>query len=157
MSNSVLSLKQLLPIIRKFRRHGKKIAFTNGCFDLLHIGHLSVFERIKRQADILIVGVNADASVRRLKGSRRPIVPAAERARMVAGLKLVDYVVLFAEDTPLKLIRAIQPDILAKGGDWKKEAIVGADLVEARGGRILRVPYIRGRSSTGLLKLLKRV
>jgi D-beta-D-heptose 7-phosphate kinase/D-beta-D-heptose 1-phosphate adenosyltransferase len=137
--------------VRRLRRRGTRIAFTNGCFDLLHIGHLKVFEMLKSQADCLIVGVNSDSSVRRLKGSSHPIVPAHERAALVASLKGVDYVTIFSEPTPLRLIREIQPDLLAKGGDWKRERIVGADFVQSRGGKVLVVPTVKGHSTTRLL------
>ncbi len=147
---SVLSLKKLLPIVRRLQRQRKIVAFTNGCFELLHIGHLDTLERIKKEADCLIVAVNSDASVRRLKGPGRPVVPAAERARMIASLKPVDYVILFSEDTPLKLIQAIRPNLLAKGADWKLDKIVGKEVVEASGGRILAVPYRKNHSTTRL-------
>jgi len=152
----VLSLKQLLPVVRKLRRQRKKIAFTNGCFDILHIGHLDSLERIKKRANVLIVAVNSDSSVRRNKGKGRPVVPAAERARLVAALKPVDYVVLFSEETPLKVIRAVQPDLLAKGGDWKPSQIVGSAVVRARGGQVISVPYLKGHSTTRLLDSLRK-
>ena len=153
---SVLSLKQLLPVVRKLRRQRKKIAFTNGCFDILHIGHLDSLERIKKRAHVLIVAVNSDSSVRRLKGKGRPVVPVAERARLVAALKPVDYVVIFSEDTPLKTIRALQPDLLAKGGDWKPAQIVGSAIVRARRGKVISVPHLKGHSTTRLLDSLRK-
>ena len=122
----VLALKKLLPVLQRLRRQGKRIAFTNGCFDLLHIGHLTYLEQIKKRADILVVAVNSDSSVRGLKGPDRPVVPAGERARLVAALKPVDFVVIFPEPTPLKVIRAVRPDLLAKGGDWKPHPILWA-------------------------------
>ncbi len=152
MRGNVLPLKKLLPILRRLKKQGKQIAFTNGCFDLLHIGHLTYLEQIKRRADILVVAVNADASVRRLKGPGRPLVPDRERARLVAALKPVDWVTLFPEATPLKLIRAIRPDLLAKGGDWTRERIVGREIVESYGGRVVVIPYVAGRSSTRLIE-----
>ena len=139
------------------KRQGRRIAFTNGCFDLLHVGHLDAFERIKRQADCLIVAVNSDASIRRLrKGLGRPIVPAKERARLVAALKPVNYVTLFSEETPLKVIRAIRPDVLAKGGDWKRKKIVGGDFVKSTGGRVIAVPYLQGHSTTRLIERIQK-
>jgi D-beta-D-heptose 7-phosphate kinase/D-beta-D-heptose 1-phosphate adenosyltransferase len=149
---AVLPLNKLVSTVRKLRARRKKIAFTNGCFDLLHVGHLDSLERIKRKADILVVAVNSDASVRGLKGKGRPVVPAKERARMVAGLKPVDYVVIFSEKTPLRVIAALQPDLLAKGGDWKPSAIVGSSLVRACGGKVVSVPYLKGHSTTRILE-----
>jgi len=149
------SLNRLLPIVRRLRRQGKIVAFTNGCFDILHVGHLDALERIKKEADCLIVAVNSDASVRRLKGKGRPVVPAAERARLIASLKPVDYAFIFSEDTPLKVIRAIRPNLLAKGADWKLDKIVGKEVVEASGGRILAVPYRKNHSTTRLLHRIR--
>ena len=147
----VLPLKKLLPILQRLRRQGKRIAFTNGCFDLLHIGHLTYLEQIKRRADILVVGVNSDASVRGLKGPGRPVVPARERARLVAALKPVDFVMIFSEPTPLKVIRAIRPDLLAKGGDWRPDSIVGSEIVKSYGGRVAVIPTVAGHSTTRLI------
>ena len=152
----VLPLKKLLPILQRLRRQGKRIAFTNGCFDLLHIGHLTYLEQIKRRADILVVGGNSDASVRGLKGPGRPVVPGRERARLVAALKPVDFVMIFSEPTPLKVIRAIRPDLLAKGGDWKADRIVGAEFVKSYGGRVAVIPYVAGHSTTRLIERGKR-
>jgi D-beta-D-heptose 7-phosphate kinase/D-beta-D-heptose 1-phosphate adenosyltransferase len=137
---------------RRLRRRGARIAFTNGVFDLLHGGHLALLTRARALADVLVVGVNSDASVRRLKGRGRPVVPLAERMEMLAGLKPVDYVVPFADDTPAKLIAALQPDVLVKGGDYRLDQIVGRDVVEARGGRVVRVRLRAGRSTSGLLE-----
>ena len=153
----VLSLRRLVPIVRRLRRRGKIIAFTNGCFDLLHAGHLDYLTRIKRKADCLIVAVNSDASVRRLKkGPGRPIVSEKERAALVAALKPVDYVTIFSESTPLKVIRALKPDLLAKGGDWKPDRIVGRGVVEAAGGRVLVIPFLKGHSTTRLIQRIGR-
>jgi len=151
-ASRVLPLNRLLSLIRRERRRGRAIAFTNGCFDLLHSGHLDTFERIKRHADFLVVAVNSDASVRRLKGPRRPLVPARERARLVAALKPVDYVTLFSESTPLKVIRAIRPDVLAKGADWKGKGVVGQPEVQSWGGKVVLLPYLKGRSTTALIR-----
>ena len=156
MRSNVLSLKQLLPILRKLKKQGKRIAFTNGCFDLLHIGHLTTLEQIKRRADILVVAVNSDSSVRGLKGAGRPVVPAAKRARLVAALKPVDFVTIFSEPTPLKAIRAVRPDLLAKGGDWKADRIVGAEIVKSYGGRLAVIPYVVGHSTTDLIRKSRR-
>lgn len=132
------------------------VVFTNGVFDLVHPGHIELLERARAEGGSLIVGVNADASVRRLaKGAERPIVPEAARARVLAGLAAVDCVVLFAEDTPLELIRLLQPDVLVKGADYERAAIVGGDLVEARGGRVVRVPIVSGFSTTSIVERLR--
>lgn len=148
----VLPLRKLLPILRKLKKQGKRIAFTNGCFDLLHAGHLDTLERTRQLADILVVGINSDASVRRLKGAGRPVVRESERARLVAGLKPVDYVTLFSEPTPIRLIRMIRPDLLAKGADWKGKEVVGQREVESWGGRVALLPYLKGHSTTGLIR-----
>ena len=132
------------------------VVFTNGVFDLLHPGHVDLLEQARRAGDTLIVGVNTDASVRRLaKGPERPLVPEAARARVLAGLAAVDCVVLFDEDTPLELIRALAPDVQAKGADYPRDRIVGADWVEANGGRVLRVPLVPGYSTTALVERLR--
>jgi len=132
------------------------VVFTNGVFDLLHPGHVSLLESARAEGDALVVGVNSDASVRRLgKGTDRPIVNEAARARLLAALAAVDCVVLFDEDTPLGLITTLQPDVLVKGADYAREAIVGGDLVEARGGRVVRVPVVSGFSSTSIVERLR--
>jgi D-beta-D-heptose 7-phosphate kinase/D-beta-D-heptose 1-phosphate adenosyltransferase len=133
-----------------------KVVFTNGVFDLLHPGHVALLEAARGEGDVLVVGLNADASVRRLgKGADRPIVPEQARARVLAGLAAVDCVVLFGEDTPLELITALQPDVLVKGADYSRDRIVGADIVEGRGGRVVRVPVVAGFSSTAIVERLR--
>ncbi len=152
----VLPLPRLVAIVKRLRRQGVKVAFTNGCFDLLHAGHLAVLEAVKQKADCLIVGVNSDRSVRRLKGAGRPLVPASQRARLVAGLRAVDFVTIFDDATPLKIIQALRPDLLAKGGDWRRSQIVGADFVQSYGGRVVTVPYLAGHSTTGFIRRIRR-
>ena len=133
-----------------------QVVFTNGVFDLLHPGHVELLEAARREGDALVVGVNADASVRRLgKGPERPLAGESARARVVAGLAAVDCVVLFDEDTPLELIRALEPDVLVKGADYPRDRIVGAELVEARGGRVVRVPLVTGYSTSALVERLR--
>jgi D-beta-D-heptose 7-phosphate kinase/D-beta-D-heptose 1-phosphate adenosyltransferase len=133
-----------------------QVVFTNGVFDLLHPGHVELLEAARREGDALIVGVNADGSVRRLgKGPDRPLAGESARARVVAGLAAVDCVVLFDEDTPLELIRALEPDVLVKGADYERDRIVGADLVESRGGRVVRVPLVTGYSTSALVERLR--
>ena len=133
-----------------------RVVFTNGVFDLLHPGHVELLERSRAEGDLLVVGLNTDASVRRLgKGTERPIVPEASRARVLAGLAAVDCVVLFDEDTPLQLITALGPDVLVKGADYALDQIVGADVVTARGGKVVRVPLVSGFSTTSIVERLR--
>lgn len=134
------------------QRKNKKIVFTNGCFDILHVGHLRYLMSAKKLGDILVIGLNSDASVKRVKGPTRPVCSQAERTEMLLGLKAVDYVFLFEEDTPLNLIQKIKPDILCKGGDWKKEQIVGSDFVESYGGEVLSLNFEDGHSTTGIIE-----
>ncbi|HTK55617.1 MAG TPA: D-glycero-beta-D-manno-heptose 1-phosphate adenylyltransferase [Gemmatimonadales bacterium] len=133
-----------------------RVVFTNGVFDLLHPGHVELLERSRAEGDLLVVGLNSDASVRRLgKGTERPIVPEASRARVLEGLAAVDCVVLFDEDTPLQLITALGPDVLVKGADYALDQIVGADVVTARGGKVVRVPLVSGFSTTSIVERLR--
>lgn len=137
-------------------RQAGPIVFTNGVFDLLHPGHVELLEAARREGAALIVGLNSDASVRRLgKGANRPVTPEAARARVLAGLAAVDCVVLFDEDTPLELITRLQPDVLVKGADYSRDAIVGADIVESRGGRVVRVPLVHGFSTSSIVERLR--
>jgi D-beta-D-heptose 7-phosphate kinase/D-beta-D-heptose 1-phosphate adenosyltransferase len=153
--HKIVPRKKLIGIVASLKRRGKKIAFTNGCFDILHAGHIEYLEATKTRADILIVAINTDDSVRRLKGSRRPIVPLRNRLRVIAGLACVDYVVSFAEDTPADLIRSICPHVLAKGGDWNTKTIVGAKDVLAHGGKVVSIRFRRGLSSTNIIKTIR--
>jgi rfaE bifunctional protein nucleotidyltransferase chain/domain len=137
-------------------RQAGPVAFTNGVFDLLHPGHVELLEAARREGSALVVGLNSDASVRRLgKGTERPLTPQAARARVLAGLAAVDCVVLFEEDTPLQLITRLEPDILVKGADYTRDAIVGADFVESRGGRVVRVPLVQGFSTSSIVERLR--
>ncbi len=133
------------------RKSGKKIVFTNGCYDLVHSGHVRFLLQAKSYGGFLVVGVNSDASTRRLKGPTRPILPLAERKLLLESLKPVDCVIAFGEDTPARLIRRVQPDVLIKGGDWSTGTIIGADTVEARGGRVISGLFIKGRSTTSII------
>jgi len=146
----VVSRKRLAVIAADARRAGKRIVFTNGCFDLLHVGHVRYLAAARAAGDLLIVGVNDDASVRRLKGPGRPLVAAAARAEVLAALAAVDWISVFDEDTPEALIRLVEPDVLVKGGDWAPARVVGRDIVEARGGRLLIVPVAEGFSTSAL-------
>ncbi len=151
----IVSLVLLKKKLKRLRP--RRIVFTNGCFDLLHYGHVAYLEAAKKRGDVLVVGLNTDASVRRLKGRGRPVTPQKERAAVLAALACVDYVTLFSDDTPLRLIEAVCPDVLVKGGDWKTSQIVGASCVTACGGRVLILPLVKGRSTTGLLKRIKNL
>lgn len=139
----------------RLRAEGKRIVFTNGVFDILHPGHVRYLQHARSLGDALIVGLNADASVHRNKGPERPINPEHERAEILEALECVDAVVLFGEDTPAEIIKAIQPDILVKGADWAEDAIVGRDTVEARGGRVVRVPIETGFSTTEIIRKVR--
>jgi len=152
----ILPQQLLLAKLSEKRRDGNRIVFTNGCFDLMHIGHTRYLEAARALGDLLVVGVNSDASVRNLnKAPDRPIVPDAQRAEVLAALGCVDFVTIFDESDPLQLITAIQPDILVKGGDWPIDRIVGRDVVAARGGEIKTIPLVAGMSTTGLLQRIR--
>ena len=135
----------------------KKVVFTNGCFDILHTGHVTYLEKARKLGDLLVVGVNSDASVRRLKGPTRPVNSQKDRARVLSSLRCVDRVVVFNEDTPEKLIRKIRPDVLVKGGDWKKKDVVGAPFVESYGGKVCLIAFVKGFSTTGILAKIQRL
>lgn len=146
-----LSQEELLNRLKSVRGN-KKVVFTNGCFDLLHIGHVRYLQEAKALGDILIVALNTDASVRKLKGPTRPVQLEDDRAEILAALGCVDYTLLFSEDTPEKVIKAIKPDILVKGGDWKVDQIVGGTFVQSYGGKVLSLPFVEGRSTTNIIK-----
>lgn len=141
--------------LARLKSTGKKVVFTNGCFDIMHSGHVKYLETARNLGNILVVGLNSDSSVRSIKGNGRPINGQNDRAAVLAGLGCVDYVTIFADRTPEKLIRMLKPDILAKGADWKTADIVGADFVTARGGKVARIPFVRGRSTTTLIKKIR--
>ena len=151
MPGQVLSLKKLKELRKKWKRQGKKLVFTNGCFDLLHLGHIRYLKKAKSLGDILVVGLNSDRSVKKIKGEKRPILPEKERAEILSSLWFVDYVVLFNEETPERLIKELEPDVLVKGADWKLKEIVGADLVRSRGGVVRRIPLYKSRSTTSVI------
>jgi rfaE bifunctional protein nucleotidyltransferase chain/domain len=156
-SSRVMTLDTLAAFVSQQRAAGRQIVFTNGVFDLLHPGHVRYLQEARALGDLLIVGLNADESVRRNKGPARPINPQAERAEVLAALDSVDAVAVFNEDTPAEIIRLIQPDILVKGADWAADAIVGRDTVEARGGRVVRIPVEQGHSTTMLVERIRNV
>ena len=151
-ARKVLSLATLTQRVRHWRRSGKRIVFTNGCFDLLHAGHVQALEQAKQLGDVLIVALNTDRSVRRLKGPGRPLVPQVQRARVIAGLACVDAVTFFDTPTPLPLIERLLPHVLAKGGDWSTQTIVGGDVVRSHGGKVVRLRYLPGCSTTELVR-----
>jgi len=146
------SLEELQEIIRELQAGGKIIVFTNGCFDILHLGHIKYLRQAAALGDVLVVAVNSDESVRRLKGAGRPIQPDRERAEILGALEMVGFVTIFEEDTPLTVIRALLPDVLVKGGDWSVETIVGRSEVEAAGGTVHSLPFSNGFSTTDLVK-----
>jgi len=141
--------------LRAERAAGRRVVFTNGCFDIIHPGHVAYLEDAAARGDILVVAVNTDKSVKRLKGPERPINPERDRAQLLAGLASVDYVTFFGEDTPLELIRELEPDVLVKGGDWPVEQIVGHELVFARGGKVFSLPFREGYSTTSVIEKIK--
>lgn len=154
--SKIYSLTELKTQIVIWRSSGQRIVFTNGCFDLLHRGHLEYLASAKTYGDILVIGLNSDLSVRRLKGANRPFTSEQDRAYILSQLQMVDAVCIFAEDTPLQLISEIQPDVLVKGGDYKIEEIVGKDVVERQGGLVITVPVIAGRSTSGLIEKIRK-
>ncbi len=152
----ILKADALVRHVRRAQRAGERVVFTNGCFDLLHIGHVRSLEQAAGLGDKLVVAVNSDASVRRLKGNDRPLVAARQRAEMIASLSCVDWVVVFATNTPLRLIEAVRPEVLAKGGDWARAEIVGGNEVESWGGRVVRLREIPGLRTTDLIDRARR-
>lgn len=153
----VKNLDVLTSLIVREKERGRKVVFTNGCFDLLHAGHVKYLQKARGLGDLLVLGLNSDASVRRLKGENRPLIAEEERAHLMAALDCIDYVVLFDEDTPLRLIETLRPDILVKGGDYTREGVVGHGFVESYGGRVELVEFVDGRSTTGIIeKILER-
>jgi len=156
MSVKVMTRDLLVPLLQAARAQGKHVVFTNGCFDLMHIGHTRYLKAAKDLGDLLVVGVNSDASVRSLnKALDRPIVPEAQRAEVLAALGCVDYVVIFTEPDPLNLIATVQPDVLVKGGDWPVNQIVGREIVEARGGIVKTIPLVQNMSTTSLIQRIR--
>jgi D-beta-D-heptose 7-phosphate kinase/D-beta-D-heptose 1-phosphate adenosyltransferase len=155
VSPKVKSLDELKVVVTDAQRAGKTVVFTNGCFDLLHRGHLHVLREAKACGDVLIVGLNSDRSVKALKGASRPVFPERDRAELIGALEMVDYVVLFDEPDPYKLIETLRPDVLAKGGDWRPENIIGSDVVERGGGRVAVIPYLKGFSTTAIIERIR--
>ncbi len=157
ISQRIFELPELLHQVSRLRLLSKSIAFTNGCFDILHMGHIASLSQAASEADYLIVGVNADASVRKLKGPKRPVNNQHSRSTILASLIMVDAVIIFEEDTPFELISAILPDVLVKGGDYSLDQIVGADVVMAHGGRVVINPLVEGFSTTEFIDQIHRL
>lgn len=151
---SLKTRKEIIELRNKLKQENKKVVFTNGCFDIVHSGHIDYLVKAKKLGDILIVGLNSDTSVRRIKGEKRPIIPQEERALILSSLKPVDFVTLFDEDTPLELIRELKPDVLVKGSDWPMNNIVGKDIVEQSGGSVKTIDFVNNQSTSGIIDLI---
>ena len=154
--SKIVSVPTLLRHVRQARRAGSQIAFTNGCFDILHAGHVRYLTKAKKGNRCLVVGLNSDRSIRRIKGPQRPVIKQQYRAEVLAALECVDWVAIFDEETPYRLIAAVQPDILIKGADWKGKTVVGEDVVKGRGGRVELVTYVRGLSTTHIIETIRK-
>jgi len=157
MSAGILSLHQAILQFGPKKRNGRRVVFTNGCFDLLHQGHIELLEKARAMGDALIVGVNCDQIVNQLKGKGRPVYPAEERAEILAALESVDAVIIFDEPTPREIISALLPDVLVKGGDWPKDKIVGREEVEAAGGKVESIPIVSGESTTAIITKIRAI
>ena len=155
-SKKILDLNTLLKRLKTHRAAGDKIVFTNGCFDIFHAGHVQYLTAAKAEGEVLVVGLNSDASVRIIKGEERPIVQEAQRAAVLAGLECVNYVTLFEDPDPFRLIQTILPDVLVKGADWEEGEIIGADIVKQHGGRVVRVPFVSDTSTSGIIETILR-
>ena len=149
------SLDELRPLVTEAKAHAKVVVFTNGCFDLLHRGHVYLLRKARALGDLLIVGVNSDASVKALKGASRPILSEIDRVELIAAMEMVDYVLLFEELDPYNVIAVLQPNVLVKGGDWTSDRIVGADVVQAAGGKVAVIPYVKGYSTTEIIEKVR--
>ncbi len=154
--DKIKTLSELTKALKSLRKKGKSIVFTNGCFDILHKGHIRLLEKAKSLGDILVVALNTDQSVKRIKGKARPINKQGDRALVMAALSAVDFVTFFNEMTPEKIIKSLSPDILLKGGDWKKTDIVGADYIRSRGGKVYSIEFVRGYSTSRLVDKISK-
>ena len=154
IQSKIINAQTLAGSLEDVRKAGKKVVFTNGCFDLLHIGHVRYLAAARSEGDLLVVGLNSDRSVRMIKGNNRPIIEQNQRLEILASLECVDYVTLFDEPEPLKLIELLQPAILVKGEDWKEDEIVGADFIRTRGGRVVRVPLVSEASTSKIIQTI---
>lgn len=156
MRKKIYSQDDLLKIRTKLKQQGRKVVFTNGCFDLLHSGHIHLFREAKKYGDILVVAVNDDSSVKKIKGTSRPIFPLEERLEILESIEEIDYLTCFSEETPQKIIAALLPDVLVKGGDWKPDEVVGKREVEGAGGDVRIIPYLEGCSSSEIINRIVR-
>ena len=152
LSAKIKKPSEMAKSLSRLRSKGKKIVFTNGCFDILHAGHVEYLSKAKRLGDVLVVGLNSDSSVKKIKGEGRPINKESDRAKVLSSLYFVDYITAFNETTPENLIKKARPDILVKGGDWKIEDIAGSSFVRSYGGRVKRIPFVKGRSTTSIIE-----
>ncbi|MCC6545032.1 MAG: D-glycero-beta-D-manno-heptose 1-phosphate adenylyltransferase [Nitrospirae bacterium] len=148
----ILNISELSSRVKSLKQAGKRIVFTNGCFDIIHVGHVRYLKEARGLGDVLVVGLNSDESVRSIKGNNRPIVPQGERAEVLSSLRAVDFVVVFDEPDPYNVIAELKPDILVKGGDWRIEDIIGRDVVESCGGKVCTIPFIEGASSSRIIE-----
>ncbi len=148
----ILKREKLSKLLEKERKKGKKIVFTNGCFDIIHPGHIHLLKKAKDLGDLLIVGINSDDSVKKIKGEKRPVMGEMERAEVLSAIRYVDYVTVFPEETPLETIKVIRPHVLVKGGDWTPETVIGKELVESYGGKVVIIPYRDGYSTTSIIE-----
>ncbi len=156
-AKKILTLEDLVTRLGKVRKSGQKTVFTNGCFDIMHVGHVRYLADARSEGDLLVVGLNSDASVRMIKGDKRPIVRQNHRAEVLASLGCVDFIVIFDEPDPLKLIQTLKPDVLVKGEDWAEDAIAGAEVVKSQGGKIVRISFVEESSTTAIIeKILQR-
>lgn len=151
MNEKIVAREVLTEKVRDLKKKGRRVVFTNGCFDLLHVGHIRYLAAAKAEGDFLIVGLNTDRSVREIKGNRRPVVSEHERAEVLAALTMVDFVTFFDEPDPRETIRMLMPDVLVKGADWERDDIIGGDVVTAAGGQVVRIPLTEGASTTGII------
>ena len=156
MSSKIIELQDLIKVIHDLRKSGKKIVFTNGCFDILHVGHVRYLAAARSQGDVLVIGLNSDESVRSIKPENRPIVNQNQRAEVLAGLECVDYITIFNEPDPLKIIKELTPDVLVKGADWIEKEIIGADIVKAAGGKVVRVSVVPEVSTSRIIQRIVR-
>lgn len=155
--SKVQSLSRLKTLLGRLKARRKRVVFTNGCFDILHVGHIRYLRQAKALGDVLVVGLNTDRSVREIKGEKRPIVPEKERAEVLSALEFVDFVVFFDEPDPRRLIEHLKPQVLVKGADWPQDRIIGRELVEKIGGKVVRIPLVPGASSTGIIEKILKV
>lgn len=155
--DKILNRKILQEKLDDLRKEGKKIAFTNGCFDILHVGHVRYLRAAKKTADVLVLALNSDSSVQSIKGEKRPLVPQEERAEILAALEFIDFVTIFPELTPLELINYLKPDIIIKGGDWPEDKVVGRNDVKKWGGCVILIPEVEGKSTTNIVEKIKKV